>query len=639
MKNVYFVQANYLFGNNAHLPYAVGCLAAYAWQNQTIAQNYHLGRFIYTREKTEQAAQSLESPFFVGFSCYVWNMEYNKTLARRVKELYPDCWIVFGGHQVPTNDASLLDELAFVDFLLHGAGEVAFERLLLALLDRGDLSGVPNLSYRLNGSIIQNQIVPQCPVEFPSPYLTGIFDELYASSPYAFSMSFETNRGCPFHCAFCDWGTLHGKIYEFPMERIEAEIAWAAAHQTDLLYCVDANFGILPRDTAIAEKIIASKQKTGFPRKFRACYTKNSDETVYHLNRRLHAFGLSKGATLSFQSVEPEVLENIGRKNLTLERFRELMILYNRAGIPTDSELIIGLPGETLRSFRRGVGKLLEAGQHHSLDIYLCELFPNSELARPEIRTKFGIQSVLAPLRRDHSREEDDEEVCEYGEIIIQTASMNRDDWKHENLFAILVQALHCNGATQLLAMFAYYVLDVPYDVFYQRLLEWSEVRPAHVLGKWIAYFSGSFDELMAGRGARAYINRFFGNMTWPLEEGLFLETARQIDRFACEIKPFLAEIGFPPKILDELLRYQLAMLKLPRKVGGKETFAYDFPRLFAGCYAQEPEAIQKRQTTIIVPNTQQTSWEEYARVNVWYGRRGGSNILSPEEVGYAIGE
>ena len=87
-KNVYFVQANPVYGEtekNVYIPYAAGCIAAYAWSDETVDENFNLGRFIYTRENIEAALVSLKNPFLIGFSCSVWNMEYNKAFAKALK--------------------------------------------------------------------------------------------------------------------------------------------------------------------------------------------------------------------------------------------------------------------------------------------------------------------------------------------------------------------------------------------------------------------------------------------------------------------------------------------------------------------------------------------------------------------------
>ena len=62
----------------------------------------------------------------------------------------------------------------------------------------------------------------------PSPYLSGVFDELMRQNPgVAWSAMWETNRGCPFTCAFCAWGSGSRKrVCHYDMDRLNAEIDW-----------------------------------------------------------------------------------------------------------------------------------------------------------------------------------------------------------------------------------------------------------------------------------------------------------------------------------------------------------------------------------------------------------------------------
>ena len=44
--------------------------------------------------------------------------------------------------------------------------------------------------------------------EIPSPFLEGAFDSIMAANPQESWIGlWETNRGCPFRCTFCDWGS------------------------------------------------------------------------------------------------------------------------------------------------------------------------------------------------------------------------------------------------------------------------------------------------------------------------------------------------------------------------------------------------------------------------------------------------
>lgn len=72
-RNIYLVQAGCLYGNTYYLPYAVGMLAAFAFDNERIKESYELKRIIYSLEDVEASIQSLDNPAFVGFSNSIWN--------------------------------------------------------------------------------------------------------------------------------------------------------------------------------------------------------------------------------------------------------------------------------------------------------------------------------------------------------------------------------------------------------------------------------------------------------------------------------------------------------------------------------------------------------------------------------------
>ena len=59
----------------------------------------------------------------------------------------------------------------------------------------------------------------------PSPYLTGILDKFLDGN---FQPSFETSRGCPFLCTFCDQGIDESKISAFSTQRCADEMLYVA---------------------------------------------------------------------------------------------------------------------------------------------------------------------------------------------------------------------------------------------------------------------------------------------------------------------------------------------------------------------------------------------------------------------------
>ena len=99
-KNLYFFQVNYPYGKSAHIPYTAGQLAAYAFEDKDIAENFTLKKIFFLREDLNEVISQIIEPSMVAFSTYIWNFNYNKILAKLIKEKYPECVIIFGGHHV-----------------------------------------------------------------------------------------------------------------------------------------------------------------------------------------------------------------------------------------------------------------------------------------------------------------------------------------------------------------------------------------------------------------------------------------------------------------------------------------------------------------------------------------------------------
>ena len=147
-------------------------------KNKIISENYSFGKIIYSRRPVDEVVNELESPFIVMFSCSVWNMEYNKTVAQEIKAVHPGCLILFGGHNI-SPDGKDLEKYDYVDFLVHRFGEEPTEGILEGIALEKDLCCVPNISYRSKeGKVITTKYEPQTKSDYPSPYLTGVFDDI-----------------------------------------------------------------------------------------------------------------------------------------------------------------------------------------------------------------------------------------------------------------------------------------------------------------------------------------------------------------------------------------------------------------------------------------------------------------------------
>lgn len=626
LKNIYLVQAGEKFSaknKTAYLPYAAGTIAAQAWSNEIVKNAFKLDRIIFLREPIEQILNSVQDPFLVGFSCYLWNSEYNKAVAKAIKAVFQKCIVVFGGHNVPS-DTSLLEECDYIDILVHKEGEEVFEKILCCLANNMNLSEVQNISYRGDDhTLVQTARTAITGCDYPSPYTGGFFDSIIRDNPdVSFSGILETNRGCPNNCAFCDWGPRKEKVRLFPLERIKSDIEWLSEHRIEYVWEVDANFGQFERDSLITDWLIAAKKRNGYPNRIYMNYAKYNNHHVFELARRFSEVDLSKSTTISLQTLSDEVLNNIGRKNMTLKHFSELITLYMKAEIPTYSELILGLPGETYESFTTGMGKLLESGQHSGIEVYDCNILINSTLADKDYIREYGIKAVHVPFFTQHSEVTADDTV-EYADIVISTKSLSSENWVKCKLFANAVQSLHCLGLLRNFAIYLHNENQLAYEEFYIKLIEWYFDHPLTIGYEVFNNILIILQKMTAGINIQYYYNRDFGNVRWFLDEGAFLCFISDIDRFYTETSEYLRRFNIEEALFEQLLNYQKNIICVPNNKSNEISLSYDFYHYFSHISDNEYKPLEKIRNIVKLSSGDSFSNHiDYAREVLWYGRR-----------------
>ena len=621
-KKLYFFQVNYSYGKSAHIPYTAGQLSAYAFADKDVADNYCLENIFFLREPIDGVIEKIENPSVVAFSTYLWNCNYNKEVAKQIKQKYPECIIVFGGHHVAPG-GEMLEECPYIDYLLHGEGEVIFRRLMRALIGLDNAEDIPGISYRSANGIITNPEMVSTECDFPSPYLNGFFDKILAENPDKdFMALIETSRGCPNSCAYCDWSCMKSKIRKFPIERIYGEIDWVRDNRVYGLGSADSNFGMFKRDEEITDKIIEAKKSVGRPVGFQTSYAKNSTQTVFNIGMKLEKSGMNKGITLSFQSMDKETLKNIGRENISVDYYSELMELYNNAGVATYTELILGLPGETYESFVDGIDKLLNLGQHNSIYIHNCEWLPCSIMGQKDYVEKFGIGVSRIPLNQPHREPDENDNIPEWSSVVTSTYSMTNNDWKKMNLFSFAVQCFHHMGILQFFALYLYNEGLCSYKEFYSSLLEYILSNPETVAGKAFAVIEKLLENVLDETDTLSCADERFGKVLWPFEEYAYLCTVYELEKFYDEISAFLSGFCIDKNIFRELLEFQRSMPKQPFGKEIKLDLSYDFLSYFLSLLDGKHIPLKHTFNTVTVQAKPLGSWEEFAKKVAWYGRK-----------------
>jgi radical SAM superfamily enzyme YgiQ (UPF0313 family) len=431
-RNVHLVEFTMLFENrySATLGYLQAAAQAEPDLAAALTFHRHIGMHSPAGFERECAAilATMDDPLVAAFTIFFWNRAASLELARRIKDRWPACRIVIGGNDVTNQQDAVFAEAPWVDVLVHGEGELRFRELLRRFLHTGpdarpDVHDIAGISYRAaSGEVMTTPPADRIAdlAEVPSPILSPVFSDADIAATRV--LIFETNRGCPYSCAFCYWGgAINSKVRQFPIERIAAELdrIIKLAQPGTQLFIADANFGIVPRDADIARLIIETCRRYGKRITVLTNWAKNTTDRVVDIAHQLHSAGLVGAITLSAQSFDPEVLQIANRSNIRVNTYRKMQERFRELDVPTYTDLIWGLPGETPASFRTGVEEVLTAGGCPK--IYPLLLLNNTEYTKDRFRSDYLLKARRLPCQPGMDELEAD--------VVVSHSAMNHGEW------------------------------------------------------------------------------------------------------------------------------------------------------------------------------------------------------------------
>ena len=643
-RRVYFNEYGLLQGGQgktAYLPLVSGILHALALRDDELRGAYAFMPYEFHRDRPERILARHESPDVAAFSMYMWNQNLSLEVARELKRRHPACLVVFGGASVPHRGRAFLERHPFVDVAVRAEGEDAWTELLRRRLESEDLSDIAGLTWRgPSGRIVENP--GERPFErdldcYPSPYLDGLFDELVATrSDVEFQAILETNRGCPFRCTFCYWGKggLNRKFKFHSPERIGAEIDWFGRQRIEYVLSADSNFGMHEQDRETARHLIRARERHGYPRRFRATYGKNTDRRIFEIAHSLWKAGLDKGVSLSRQSNDREVQVNIKRGNIKMETYRTLQARFNEAGIPTHTDLIVGLPGETLETLARGVDELLESDCVH-INMYFLEIYPNTDMADPEYQALFGIRTVQTSLQENHCDVREPGDVPEHVAVVVETAAMPNDEWRRMWCLALVTMLFHSLKVGFYVMHYLRRRHGIPYGDFLLHVSqEGRRARTGTLLDRELSRFREALDGICRGEGHNA-VEPGFGNVYWRIEEAAFLRLSQGFDRFYEELEDVVADwltargATFDREELGEVFRYQrMRMPSLEPAKSHEACFRFNVPEYFERLLGPAPcELARAPQWMRVEPEDYAGDRWAFARERVLFARKNESTV------------
>ncbi len=357
-----------LHAGYSHSSLAIRSLAAFC-RNEP----FHAGIQLFEAQVNVSHQTLLEElvawqPRLIGFSCYLWNIDACIRLAQLLKQLLPECRIVFGGPEAGPRGEALLRAVPVIDFVVDGEGEAAFRDLLRwQFAGVGELSTISGLVWWDQDQIHRNPI-RLLPVEqIPSTILLGSFD---AGKPLIY---WETSRGCPYKCTFCTSAT--DRLRAFPIERVEQELAVLSRLKGKTIKLLDRSFHL-------------GKQRT---LRLLQRFAEAEGDLRFHLE--LNPDRISAEAMVIFRHAEPgrfqfeiglqtlnePVLNAIERQmevSKALDNIRKLVAMKRH---PVHLDLIVGLPGEDAAHCADSLNRVFRLFPEH-LQLGSLKLLPGTPL-------------------------------------------------------------------------------------------------------------------------------------------------------------------------------------------------------------------------------------------------------------------
>lgn len=302
--------------------------------------DFDLARF--TRDVVV-AVRAAGSNALVGFGAYVWNDAEVRRITATLRHV-TTARIVLGGPQISfARPGTLESAYPNVDLFVRGQGE----RAMVALATGTDPGGIPgvhvagsaDLAARADGALD----------DLPSPYLAGLLRP-------GRSVRWETQRGCPFQCSFCQHREPgeRGSRHELGAGRLRAELHLFRAAGVERVSVLDPIFHAR-RDEGLP--ILDHARRIGLSAELSL---QCRFETMS--GRFLDALeGLNVCLEFGLQTVHADEAKAIHRPN-RIDRVEAVIACLHERRIRFEVSLIYGLPLQTLESFRASVDWCLERG-------------------------------------------------------------------------------------------------------------------------------------------------------------------------------------------------------------------------------------------------------------------------------------
>ena len=583
-----------MFSEQVFLPYFYCNLKSYCNRHAEIAENCTWLDPIFIAQDADAALRPYESapPQILGLSCYEWNWDLQMEIAEKVRARYPDCLIIAGGPHVDMRDARIFQNTV-LDVTVIKDGELAFLRILKKMLNGSrDFQDIPGLTLPHDGR-------SAC-LKTGEPELVSCFDW----EPYLIESEYlrqivkkngrtialwETNRGCPYHCTFCDWGSnTYSKVRQFPLERLVREVEWFGESKIEIVMIADANFGMLQRDVVLADLLVQMKKRFGYPKFVYFSASKSHWQRNFEIAKKLFDADMLASYTLAIQHTSESVLRAIGRKNLPERAQHQLCEGLLGSGVPVIPQFILGNPGDTPALWKRALTDVMEWGLHEEHRSQCFAVLPNAPAADPEYLAKWEGKLIKRFTSYRTVRRKRDFRPLSRSTYLIACKTYDESDWIDMYLFETLVKALHNGAITRFISIYLRECHGVPYLDFYSALHTHLINNPKSSLGRCYLALRNHLSAFLTNPSAvEDMALDELPNFPWLVqpEEWLFFQFVFNSRVSGDELQQHMEyAYGALSDRLKSISQFQKELLILPgydRRRGKAITLLHDWPGFF----------------------------------------------------------
>lgn len=304
-------------------------------------------------------------PRIVALGVYIWNIDETTRLVADLKRLAPHVRVVLGGPEV-SYDVADLEVARLADVIIAGEADLEFPRVCRELLEAITGTEPPRSLAR----VISAAVPPLAEISLPY----GLYTDRDLAERVLYV---EASRGCPYTCEFC-LSALDVPVRQFPLDRLLPELERLLARGARTFKFVDRTFNL---NLKVTRQLLDFFLDRLAPELF-LHFEMIPDRFPEPLFAQIARF--PPGALqfeIGIQSTDPGVGQLISRRQDLELAEANLRRLRRETGVHLHTDLIVGLPGETLESFARGFDWLV-ALEPHEIQVGLLKRLRGTPIIR-----------------------------------------------------------------------------------------------------------------------------------------------------------------------------------------------------------------------------------------------------------------